>query len=107
MLPILAHLESAATGPHHLPHTRCAHRLGGMPCLEEMEPQLPMGGNAQVPLADDDKDGCLRDGVGVEVVKLHAVVMRERPHELVRRQAETTLVERHEAHNVPVAWPRL
>ena len=33
--------------------------------------------------------------------------MRERPHESVRRHAETTLVERYEAHDVPFAWPRL
>ena len=32
--------------------------------------------------------------------------MRERPHESVRRHAETTLVERDEAHDVPRGWPR-
>ena len=40
-------------------------------------------------------------------MELHAVVVRERPHELVYRQAETTLVEGHEAHDVAIAWPRL
>ena len=62
---------------------------------------------AQVHLADGDEDGRLRNGVGVEVVKLHAVVMRERPHESVRQQAKTTLVDRHEAHDIPLAWPQL
>ena len=36
--------------------------------MEEVEPQLPMGGNPQIPLADGDKNSRLRDGVGVEVV---------------------------------------
>jgi len=33
--------------------------------------------------------------------------MREHPHESVRRHAETTLVERDEAHDIPFAWPWL
>ena len=66
-----------------------------------------MGGDAQVPLADGDKDGRLHDGVGVEVVELHTVVVREPPHEPVRRQAETALVKGHKAHNVAIAWPQL
>ena len=40
-------------------------------------------------------------------MKLHAVVMRERLHEPVRRHTEATLVERHEAHDVAIAWPQL
>ena len=37
-----------------------------------------MGGNPQIPLTDSDENSRLSDGVGVEVVELHAVVMRER-----------------------------
>ena len=107
MLLVLAHLESAASGPHHLPRTRRVRRLGGMPRSEEMEPQLPMGGDPQIPLADGDEDGRLRDAVRVEVVELHAIVMRERPHESVRQQDEAMLVKGHEAHDIAVAWPRL
>ena len=55
MLPVLAHLESAAASPHHLPRARRARRLGGVSCLEKVEPQLPVGDNAQVPLKDSDK----------------------------------------------------
>ena len=40
-------------------------------------------------------------------MELHAVVMRERPHEPVRRQAEAALVEGHEAHDVAITWPWL
>ena len=76
-LPVLADLESAAIGPQCLPRARCARRLGGEPCPKEVEPQLPVGGNAQVPITDGDEDGCLRNGVGVEVVELHAIVVRE------------------------------
>ena len=85
VLPVLAHLESAAASPHRLPHARRARRLGGMPRLEEVEPQLPMGSNPQIPLADGDEDGRLCNGVGVEVMELHAIVIWERPHEPVRR----------------------
>ena len=107
MLAVLTHLKSAAAGPHRLPRAQRARWLSGMPRPEEMEPQLLMGSNPQVPLVDSDEDGRLCDGVGVEVVKLHAIVMRERQHELVCWEAETVLVKRHEAHDIPVAWPRL
>ena len=40
-------------------------------------------------------------------MKLHAIVVRERPHEPVHRQAKTTLVKGHEAHDVAIAWPQL
>jgi hypothetical protein len=80
----MAHLESAATSPHCLPRARSARRLGGMPRPEEMEPQLPMGSNPQIPLVDGDEDGRLCDGIGVEIVELHTVVVWERPHEPVR-----------------------
>ena len=58
--------------------------------MEQVEPQLPVGSDPQVPLADGDEDGRLHYGVGVEVVKLHAVVMRERPHEPVHWHTEAT-----------------
>ena len=66
-----------------------------------------MGSNPQIPLTDSDEDGRLRDGIGVEVVELHAIGVRERPHEPVYRNAEATLVKGYEAHNIAVAWPRL
>ena len=78
-------MESAAAGPHHLPHARRARRLSGMTRLEEVEPHLPVGCNAQIPLTDGDEDGRLCNGVRVEVVELHTVVVRERPYELIRR----------------------
>jgi len=66
-----------------------------------------MGSNPQIPLVDGDKDGRLRSGIGVEVAELHAIVVRERPHEPVRRKAEAALVKRHKAHDVAVVGPRL
>ena len=48
-LPILAHLESAAAGPHRLPHARRARRLGGEPRPKEVEPQLPVGAMPKYP----------------------------------------------------------
>ena len=78
-----------------------------MPRPEEMEPQIPMGSNPQIPLADGNKDSRLSDGVGIKIVELHAVVVRERPQEPVRRDAEAALVEGDEAYDVAVARPRL
>ena len=40
-------------------------------------------------------------------MEFHAVVVRERPHELIHRKAEAALVKRHEAHDVVVVGPRL
>ena len=104
---VLAHMESAAAGPHRLPCARCTRQLGGVPRPEEVEPQLPMGSNPQIPLIDSDEDGRLRDGIGVEVVELHTVVVRERPHEPIHRDTEAALMKGDEAHDVTVARPQL
>ena len=66
-----------------------------------------MGSDPQIPLADGNKDSRLSDGVGIKIVELHAVVVRERPHEPVRRDTEAALVEGDEAHDVAVAGPQL
>jgi hypothetical protein len=41
--------------------------------LEEVEPEIPMGRNAQISLADGGEDSCLRDRVGIKVVKFHPI----------------------------------
>jgi hypothetical protein len=51
---------------------------------EEMGPQIPVGVNPQKTLANRREDVRLRNGVGVEVVQLHPVVVQERPHETAR-----------------------
>jgi hypothetical protein len=49
--------------------------------LEEVEPQLPVGLDPQVPLADSHKNGGLRDGIGGQLVELHPVMVGDGPHE--------------------------
>jgi hypothetical protein len=66
-----------------------------------MGPQVPVGVNPQKPLANRHENGRLHDGVGVEVVKLHPVVVRERPHEAARRHPKPPLMKRGEADHVP------
>ena len=66
-----------------------------------------MGSNPQIPLADGNKDSRLSDGVGIKIVELHAIVVRERPHESIRWDVEAALVKGDEAHDVAVARPRL
>jgi hypothetical protein len=53
------------------------------------------------PLANCHENGRLRDGVGVEVVKLHPIVMRERPHEAAHRHPKPPLMKRGEADHIP------
>jgi hypothetical protein len=66
-----------------------------------MGPQVPVGVNPQKPLANRRENGRLRYGVGVEVMQLHPVVMRERPHEAARRHPKPPLMERGETDHVP------
>jgi hypothetical protein len=66
-----------------------------------MGPQVPVRVNPQKPLANRRENGRLRDGVGVEVMQLHPVVVRERPHETARRHPEPPLMEGGETDNVP------
>jgi hypothetical protein len=66
-----------------------------------MGPQVPVGVNPQKPLANHRENGRLHDGVGVEVVKLHPIVVRERPHEAARWHPRPTLMKRGEADHIP------
>jgi hypothetical protein len=63
-----------------------------------------VGVNPQKPFANRREDGCLRDGVGAEIVQLHPVEMQDRPHETTHRHSEPPLVERDETQHIP--WRR-
>jgi hypothetical protein len=52
-----------------------------------------VGVNPQKPLANRHENRRLHDGVGVEVMQLHPVVVRERPHEAARRHPKPPLME--------------
>jgi hypothetical protein len=94
-------LEGAAASSHHhkdLLHVRRRDKeLRG----EEMGPQVPVGVNPQKPLTSRHENSRLRDGVGVEVMQLHPVVVRERPHEAARRHTKPPLMEGGETDHVP------
>jgi hypothetical protein len=45
--------------------------------LEEVEPEVPVGRDAQISLADGSEDGHLRDRVRIKVVKLHPIPNRQ------------------------------
>jgi hypothetical protein len=66
-----------------------------------MGPQVPVRVNPQKPLANRRENGRLRNGVGVEVMQLHSVVVRERPHEAARRHPKPPLMEGGETDHVP------
>jgi hypothetical protein len=60
-----------------------------------------VGFNPKESLADGGEDGRLSDGVGVEVVQLHPVVVRQGPHEATRQNPEAPFMERGKANDVP------
>ena len=74
---------------------------------EEVDPQIPVGFDPQVPLADGDEDRRLRDGIGAEVVQLRSIIIAQRPHKPADGDAEASLVKAHEAHNVALRGLRL
>ena len=79
-LACLLHQVEAA-GPHRLPHpygpTGSTKELTPV----KVEPQVPVRHHPQVALTHRGKDRHGSDGVWREVLKLHAVVVAERPHE--------------------------
>jgi hypothetical protein len=66
-----------------------------------MGPQIPVGVNPQKPFANRREDGCLRDGVGTEIMQLHPVEMQNRPHKTTRWHSEPPLMERDETQHIP------
>jgi hypothetical protein len=92
---IRAQLERAATGPH----SSCPWR-GRMASPSTDGATGPNGAQPQIPLADRSEDNRLGDGVGVEVVELHPVVMWECLHEVTRGHPEPPLMEGGEAHHI-------
>jgi hypothetical protein len=65
-----------------------------------MKPEILVRVDPEVPLVDRYEDRRLSDGVRVEVMKLHPVVVRERSHKAARHHPEPMLVEWHEAKDV-------
>jgi hypothetical protein len=66
-----------------------------------MGPQVQVGVNPQKPLTNRHDNSHLRDGLGVEVMQLHPIVVRERPHEVARRHPKPPLMEGGETDHVP------
>jgi hypothetical protein len=97
----LPQLEGAATGPHRHADFPFPRRQGKKLHGEEMDPQIPVGVNPQKTLANRREDGRLRNGVGVEVVQLHPVVVQERPHEAARWHSKPPLVEGNKTDHIP------
>jgi hypothetical protein len=97
----LPQLEGAATGPHHHADLLFPRRQGEELRGEDMGPQILVGVNPQKTLTNRRKDGRLRNGVGVEVVQLHPVVVQERPHETAHWHSEPPLVEGDETNHIP------
>jgi hypothetical protein len=97
----LPQLEDAATGPHRHADSLFPRRQGKRLRGEEMGPQIPVGVNPQESFANRREEGCLRDGVGVEIVQLHPIKMQNRPHETASRHSEPPLVERDETQHIP------
>jgi hypothetical protein len=91
---------------HHPSHSILSCLLGEVLCLEEVEPQLLVGLDPQVPLTDGHKNGDMRDGVGGEMIELHPVIMRDGPHKSARWHPKTPPMEGDEADHVALRWRR-
>jgi hypothetical protein len=89
-----SHQSAPPYGPSSRPSTqqKTPHRRDGS--------TGPVGVNPQKPLANRHENGRLRDGVGVEVMQLHPIVVRERPHEATRRHPKPPLMEGGETDHV-------
>jgi hypothetical protein len=72
-----------------------------------MGPQVPVRVNPQKPLTNRHENGRLRNGIGVEVMQLHPVVVRERPHEAAHRHPKPPLMEGGETDHVPLRRSRV
>jgi hypothetical protein len=57
--------------------------------------------NPQITLANHHEDGRLRNGIRVEVVQLHPIIVQERPHEAARWYSKPPLMEGDKANNIP------
>jgi hypothetical protein len=66
-----------------------------------MGPKVLVGGNPEISFTNRHEDGCLRDGVGTEIVQLHPVDVQNRPHKTARRHSEPPLVKGDEAQHIP------
>jgi hypothetical protein len=97
-------LEGAATGPHRHTDLLRLHRRGKELHGKEMGPQVPVRFNPQKTLTNRREDGRLRDRVRVEVMRLHPVVVQERPHEAARWHSKPPLMEGDETDHIP--WRR-
>jgi hypothetical protein len=102
--PRLPQQEGAATSPHRCTDLPLPRRQGKNLGGEEMSPQIPMGGDPQIPFTYRYEDSGLRDGVRGEVVQLHPIVEQDCPHKAARRHTESPLVEGDKAHDVPRRW---
>jgi hypothetical protein len=100
-------LEGAATDPHRHTNLLRLRRRGKELRGEEMGPQILVRVNPQKTLANHREDGRLRNGVGVEVMQLHPVVVQERPHETARWHSKPPLMEGDKADHVPQRQSRV
>ena len=91
-LACLLHQVEAA-GPHQLPHPCGPTRGMEQLALIKMEPQVPVRRHPQVAITQRGKNHRGGDGVWREVLKLHTVVVAERPHETTRRGSEAMVME--------------
>jgi hypothetical protein len=99
--------ERYAAGGHHPTHSRLVRGNGVQLCAEQVDPEVPIHGDPQEPLADADEGGRLRDRVGGKVVEFYPVVVAQPPHKAARRCGEATLVKLDEANDVAKRRVRL
>jgi len=89
-----------APGPHRLPHP-CGS-TGGVEELApiQVEPQVPVRHHRKIALIHRGENRRGGDGVWRKVLKLHTVMVAERPHKAVRRGAQAVAVELGDGYHI-------
>ena len=95
-----------APGPHRLPHPYGS--TGGVEELApiQVEPQILVRHHLEVALTHCCENRHGSDGVRRKVLKLHNVVVEERPHKAAQRGTQAVAVKLGEGDDVPLGRPR-
>lgn len=87
-------------GPHRLPHpcgsTRGVEELAPI----QVEPQVLVRHHPEIALTHRRKNHRGGDGIWQKMLKLHTVMVAERPHKAARRRAQTVTVEFGEGYHI-------
>jgi hypothetical protein len=84
----------------HRHHLASPHRLEEGGGVEVVLPQGKVGSDAQIALTQGDENRNLQNRVGIEILHLNPIMMKEPTKEVARRHPEPPLMEVREADDI-------